>query len=151
MAVDVKQATRRLFEEAWGKGNTGVMDELCDRGYRGHDPLAGELDLRGLKELCRGYRDAFPDLAVTFLGTYTDGDTCITHWRMTGTHQRPLQGIEPTGNRCTVEGISVARFRGGKIVEDWTQWDAFGLFRQLGVAPSMSQGTGERRETRPHA
>jgi hypothetical protein len=37
------------------------------------------------------------------------------------------------GARCTVEGITVDRFKGGRIVESWTQWDALGLMRQLGV------------------
>ncbi len=43
-------------------------------------------------------------------------------------------GVQPTGKRCTSEGISVARFKAGKVVEDWVQWDALGLMRQLGVA-----------------
>jgi predicted ester cyclase len=151
MAVDIKQASRRQFEEVWGKGSYDVMDELFDRSYRGHDPLAGDLDLRSAKEMCRSYREAFPDLSVTFLGVFAEADTTITHWRMTGTHQRRLMDLEPTGKRCTVEGITVAKYRGGKCVEDWTQWDALGLFRQLGVAPPTFAATGERSETRPHA
>lgn len=152
MAVDIKQTHRRLFEEVWGKGKLEVMDELCDRGYRSHDPLSGDTDLEQTRDLCRQYRTAFPDIKPTLLGTFADGDTCVTHWRMTGTHQGELMGVKPTGARCTVEGISVARFRGGKIVEDWTQWDALGLMRQIGVAPAMQPGAGMRgAETRPHA
>lgn len=151
MAVDIKQASRRQFEEVWGKGNYEVMDEIFDPSYRGHDPLAGDLDLRSAREMCRTYREAFPDLSVGFVGLFVSGDTCIVHWRMTGTHQGRLMSLEPTGKRCTVEGMSVLKFRGGKCVEDWTQWDALGLFRQLGVAPSAVQSMGETRETRPHA
>ncbi|HEY6101272.1 MAG TPA: ester cyclase [Anaeromyxobacter sp.] len=151
MAVDIKQAGRRLIEEAFGKGNFDVFEEICDRGYRGHDPLTGDSDLRKAKETARMYKTAFPDLSVTLLGVYAEGDTCITHWRMTGTHQRQLMDLDPTGKRCTVEGITVGRYRGGKLVEDWTQWDALGLFKQLGVAPPLGAPTGEAEETRPHA
>jgi predicted ester cyclase len=151
MAVDVKQSHRRLFEEAWGKGNLGVYDEICDRSYRVHDPVIGEADLEHMREACRMYREAFPDIKPTLLGSYTDGDTVVTHWRMTGTHRGAFMGLEPTGARCTVDGITIARFTGGKLAEEWTQWDGLGLFRQLG-APAAQPGAGARSaETRPHA
>jgi predicted ester cyclase len=152
MAVDTKQAHRRLFEEAFGKGNFQAFDEICDPGYRGHDPVTGDMNLQEVKGMCRMYRSAFPDLKMTFLGGYSDGDSVITHWRAIGTHQGELMGIQPTGGRCTVEGITVARFKGGKIAEEWTQWDALGLMRQLGVAPQPMTGAGARgAETRPHS
>jgi predicted ester cyclase len=152
MAVDIKQSHRRLFEEAWVKGNFGIFDEICDRGYQGHDPMTGDTDLEQTRETCRMYRSAFPDVKPTFLGSYADGDTVVTHWRMTGTHRGALMGIEPTGTRCTVDGISIAKFKGGKLVEEWTQWDGLGLLRQLGVAPTAQPGAGARpAEKRPHA
>jgi predicted ester cyclase len=83
------------------------------------------------------YKTAFPDLKPVILSAYTDGEVCVTRWRMTGTHQKELMGLEPMGARCTVEGIAVDRFKGGKIVETWSQWDALGLMRQLGVAPTV--------------
>jgi predicted ester cyclase len=152
MAVDIKKAYRRLIEEAYGRGNFDVFDEICDPSYRGHDPVTGDVDLKMGKETCRGYKTAFPDLSPTVLGSYVDGDTVVTHWRMVGTHQRELMGISPTGARCTVEGISVARFKGGRLTEDWTQWDSLGLLRQLGVAPDLAmRAAGTRQpEARPH-
>jgi SnoaL-like polyketide cyclase len=151
MAVDLKQNVRRLFEEAYGKGNTGIFDEVCDPSYRGHDPLAGDLDLRQVKEQCKGYKTAFPDLKPTILSSYMDGECVVTQWRMSGTHQGSLMGIDPTGKRCTVDGITIMKFRGARIVEDWTQWDALGLMRQLGAAPDMRPDTGDRRAPQPHA
>jgi predicted ester cyclase len=151
MAVDIKQSVRRLFEEAYGKGNMGVFDEVCDPSFRGHDPVAGELDLKQARESCQGYKAAFPDLKPTILASYVDGDCVVTQWRMTGTHQRPLMGIAPTGRRCTVEGISISKFKGTRIVEDWAQWDALGLMRQLGVAPQPVAEAGGRTQQQPHA
>jgi predicted ester cyclase len=151
MAVDAKQSIRRLLEEAYGKGNLAVFDEICDPGYRAHDPVGGEMDLARAKESCQGYKTAFPDLKPTILASAQDGDLVVTHWRMTGQHQRSLMGIEPTGQRVTVEGISLSRFRAGRLVEDWAQWDALGLLRQLGAAPDLQAGSGARARTQPHA
>ncbi len=152
MAVDIKQASRRLIEEAFGKGNFDVFDEICDPSYRSHDPVTGDSDLQQEKENCRTYKTAFPDLKPTILGCYSEGDTVVTHWRMSGTHEKTLMGIEPTGQRCTVEGISLGRFRSGKLVEGWVQWDALGLMRQLGAGPMVEASGGATRagQKRPH-
>jgi predicted ester cyclase len=133
MAVDILQSSRRLLEEAFGMGNFDVFDEICDPTFRAHDPLTGDADLRSQKETCRAYKSAFPDLKPTILAAVRDGDTCVIHWRMTGTHQKELMGLPPMGARCTVEGITIDRYKGSRIVESWTQWDALGLMRQLGV------------------
>ncbi len=138
MAVDTKQAYRQLLEEAFGKGRLDAFDDICDRGLESHDPVAGDGDLRKAKQDCAMYRSAFPDLRCTILAQCAEGDTVVTHWRMTGTHEGTLMGIQPTGNRCTVEGMALGRFRGGKLVEDWVQWDALGLMRQLGVGMSAA-------------
>ena len=146
MAVDTRQAYRRLLEEAFGKGNLDVYDELCDPGYRSHDPVTGDADLKQAKESCRMYRTAFPDLRCTILSSHAVGDTVFTHWRMAGTHESPLMGMNATGRHCTVEGMSLARFRGGKLIEDWAQWDALGLMRQLGAGTVQQVGTSTMRE-----
>jgi len=151
MAVDTKQIPKRLLEEAFGKGNLQVFDEACDPSFRSHDPLTGDSNLDGEKELVRGYRTSFPDIKPTVLSVLAEGDTVVTQWRMTGTHQKALMGIEATGRRATVEGITISRFRGGKLVEEWNQWDALGLLRQLGVVPSLEDlarrgGTAEQRQ-----
>jgi predicted ester cyclase len=153
MAVDMKQAYRRLFEEAFGNGNFDVYDEICDSSFRAHDPVTGDADLATEKETCRSYKTAFPDLSPTILGSCAEGDTVVMHWRMTGTHRQPLMGIAPTGKRCTVEGMTIGRFRNGKLAEEWSQWDALGLLRQLGAAPSASAtDTGASRgQQQPHA
>lgn len=152
MSVDLKKLHRRLYEEAWGKGNLAVFDEVCDPTYEQQDPFTGGGDLQEAKDLCRMYRAAFPDLKPTILGQIVEGESCFTHWRMTGTHEKSLLGIEPTGKRCTVEGFSLGRFRGGKLVESFVQWDALGLLRQLGVAPGIgAMPLSSDTDTRPHA
>lgn len=148
MAIDMKQQSRRLIEEAYGKGNLGIFDEICAPDYRSHDPFTGDATLQQEKELCRTYRAAFSDLKPTILSTHADGETVVTHWRMSGMHTGPLKGIAPTGAKCTIEGISLGRYKAGRLAETWVQWDALGLLRQLGVAPSMQMGQGSRAEAR---
>jgi predicted ester cyclase len=155
MAVDIKQSSRRVAEEVYGQGKLEVADEIADRGLRVHDPLEGDMGLEQVKESVRMFRSAFPDLDCSVLAQYVDGDCCITRWRATGTHRGAFMGIEPTGVKGTVEGITIDRYRGGKLVECWTQFDALGLFRQMGASTGLQTGApqqqGGRAEPRHHA
>ena len=52
-----------------------------------------------------------------------------------GTHQGAFQGIPPTGNEVSWDGISILRIPEGKVAERWFQSDVMGLRRQLGAMP----------------
>lgn len=152
MAIDMKQASRRLIEEAFGKGNLAAFEEICSSDYRSHDPFLGDSNLRQEQDNCRMFRSAFRDLKPTILATYADGESVVTHWKMTGTHTGALKDIPPTGAYCVVEGISIGKYRGGKLAETWMQWDALGLIRQLGVAPALAGITpAKQTETQIHS
>jgi predicted ester cyclase len=150
MAVDAKQVSRKVLEDVFGKGNLEYLDEACDRSYRAHDPLIGDYDLAGLKGEVQMYRRAFPDMKPTILGVCAEGDTVCVLWRMSGTHQGALMGVAPTGKKVTVEGITFDRFRNGKLVESFVQWDALRFLQTLGVLPELELETAET-ERRPHA
>jgi steroid delta-isomerase-like uncharacterized protein len=135
---DLKAIARREIEEVYGAGKLDTADELVDAGFVGHDPALPE-PLRGsagVKEAAAGYRAAFPDLRVKIDTQISEGDLVVSRWTATGTHQGELFGIAPTGKQATVSGISIDRISGGKIVEDWTNWDTLGLLQQLGAIPA---------------
>jgi predicted ester cyclase len=152
MAMDIKQVSRKILEDVFGKGDLDYLDEACDRSYKAHDPLIGDYDLAGLKGEVHMYRRAFPDMKPTILGICAEGDTACVLWRMSGTHQGELMGLAPTGTKVTVEGITFDRFRNGKLVESFVQWDTLRFLQALGVVPrlELEAPTGEA-ERRPHA
>ena len=85
------------------------------------------------------YRTAFPDMRITIEDQVAEGDKVVTRWTASGTHQGDLMGIDPTGRRATVTGITIDRISGGKVEETWTNFDAMGMMQQLGVIPSPEQ------------
>ena len=68
---------------------------------------------------------------------------------MTGTHRGALFGAEATGKRITSEGITFDRFRNGKLVESFVQWDTLHFLQELGVAPRMDVSAGMGESGRP--
>jgi len=135
---DLKAIARRETEEIFGKGNLDVADEIIAPEYVGHDPALPEPTRgpEGVKQAAAGYRAAFSDMTVTVEQQVAEGDTVVTRWTARGTHDGELFGIAPTGKQGTVTGISIERFVDGKVVEDHTNWDTFGLMQQLGAVPT---------------
>ena len=67
-----------------------------------------------------------------------EGDKVVTRWSFTGIHRGNLMGIAPTGKQVTSSGVMIDRVVGGKITEEWEEYDALGMMQQLGaVGPKI--------------
>jgi steroid delta-isomerase-like uncharacterized protein len=135
-----KAIVRRLFEEPW-KGNLSVVDELTASDYIGHDPALPE-PLRGpegVKEFVSTYLVAFPDARIQVEQQLAEGDLVATRWSARGTHEGELMDIEPTGKEVTVTGLTISRLEGGKIVEEFQNWDFSGMLRQIEADPALAR------------
>ena len=137
MSEEIKALVRRQEEELYSGGNLELADEIYAPDYVGHDPSNPE-DVRGLeaaKRAAADYRRAFPDLRVTVEDLIAEGDKVAARLRFRGTHLGDLNGIAPTGRRVDFTGIVISRVEGGRIAEDWANFDDLGMMRQLGVIP----------------
>ncbi len=154
-AGDPSEASRRLLEQSFNEGNFELIDQLVRPDAISHDPATpAELrDLRGpdvLKRTASMYRAAFPDVRITVDDVIAANDKVVLRWHSEGTHRGELAGLAPTGARGSVTGISIDRWKDGKVVEAWAEWDNLGLARQLGAAPPEGSvgekiGTGLQR------
>ena len=144
MAVPVAKTaelSRRIFEDVWNHQDLKAIDDLISTDYVHHDAgtVAGN-GPEGYRQFVQSYLNAFPDAHFTIHDAFTAGDSEVTRWTVTGTHEGELAGIPPTGRRFSVTGISIARIANGKIIESWTNWDALGLMQQLGVVSPEPKG-----------
>ena len=134
-----KTIVRRLLEEPW-TGNMRVADELIDRNYVAHDPSSPE-PLRGpdgFKENVSIYRAAFSDARITVDEQIAEGDKVATRWTGRGKHDGDLMGVAPTGKQVKVSGLTLSRLENGKVIEEYANWDTFGMMQQLGVVPELA-------------
>lgn len=137
MSEENKEKARRFLEEAFNEGNLDVADELFTSDSVLHDPSLPE-EMRGpegVKGYVQMYRSAFPDTNITVEDQLAEGERVVTRWTGRGTHQGELIGIPASGNQVEVSGITISRFEGGKIAEDWTNYDTLGMMQQIGAIP----------------
>ena len=114
-------------------------------------PLVGHLDpaflevMDEVKRLLQFVFETENNLTIPLSGTGSagmeaslfnlieEGDKVVTRWTLKGKHTGELMGIAATNKQATVKGITIDRFEGGKIVEEWNKIDQMGMMYQLGV------------------
>lgn len=141
MSEQNKALSKRNFDEVWNQRKLAVIDELVSANSVLHDPTVpgGKVTgSQGYRQFVEIYLAAFPDLHFTIQDQFADGDKVATRWTGTGTQTGALMGIAPTGKRSTVTGITIDRYQNGKAVESWVNYDALGMFQQLGVIPMLA-------------
>jgi predicted ester cyclase len=90
MSVEENRALIQHFvEEAFNRGNLGVVDEIYATGHVGHTAgfPAQTPGPEGVKEFVGLYRSAFPDLHTTIEDIVAEGDKVAYRWTSVGTHQ----------------------------------------------------------------
>jgi steroid delta-isomerase-like uncharacterized protein len=129
--------SRRLIEDAFGKGHLDLFDEACTEQYVDHDPMLGDQGREDVKQTIAGYREAFPDLTFTVKDVVAADDKVVVRWQATGTFENEFMGQAPTGEKGEpVEGIGIDRYEDGRIAESWGQWNTRQFMENIGALPS---------------
>ena len=141
-----KAICRWGYEVLWNTGALEVITEAVADEVVVHDVVNGELHGPDeIREVVVAYRTAFPDIHFTIEDQFAEGDTVVTRWTATGTHEGELGGAPATGKSGRLIGVNISRFDGLKIVEVWETWDGLGLVHQLGLPRRWSGVANGRR------
>ena len=129
----------RWFEEVWNVRRTEIIDELLTPQSVGHMEGADVVGAEGFKKVRQEFLTAFPDLRLAVDGVVGDGDDVVVRWTATGTHTGPGFGGTPTGRVVSFRGMTWLRYRGGKLVEGWDNWDQTALMMCCGLPGAGGQ------------
>jgi len=134
---DNKALVRRWFDEVWNKRSQDAVHTLAHPDVVTYG--LGENGATGGINDFIPFRDrfvaTFPDLHISVEDVIAEGDKTAARIRCTGTHTGPDMGIPPTGKKVTVTGLVLVRWKDGKIIEGWNEFDAYGMMQQL-TAPT---------------
>ncbi|KAF5061154.1 ester cyclase [Anaerotignum sp.] len=97
------------------------LEEVCDYVSTGCIIRLGELRIpvgvEGMKQHMIEVRKTYPDLNMTILNQYCDGDYIISEFMMEGTHLGEWLGMKPSGKKLKIFGVDIDKVIDGKIVE----------------------------------
>jgi glyoxylase-like metal-dependent hydrolase (beta-lactamase superfamily II)/predicted ester cyclase len=137
---------RRYFE-AIGAHDLDAAVAMWAEGGREH--VRGQVDAiapEGVRGFIGDLLEALPDLRAEIVSTTAQGDRCAVQWRFTGTFAGPgqLNGVAPTGDPLSLEGLDLLTVRDGLIQSNDAFTDTMTVARQIKMMPQLGSA-GERR------
>ena len=138
MSEDRKALVRSGWEGVVNDKNLDTLEEVYAPDFVWHEP---DQEIRGYeqgKQFASTFFEAFPDLSITVDDVLAEGDQVVIRYTFRGTHQGETEDFgPPTGRQIVLEGITIHRFEGDKIVETWERYDNLSVLQQLGLVPEQ--------------
>jgi steroid delta-isomerase-like uncharacterized protein len=129
-----KEVARNFFEDVLGQGHLDKYVESHAKDFvahgENHDATLEE-DMAEAKE----ERKALPDMKVEVNQILAERDLVAVYWTASGTNTQAGMGFPATGKKIKIDGMTLFRFKAGKICEEWSVWDMLSVMRQAGLLP----------------
>jgi steroid delta-isomerase-like uncharacterized protein len=129
-----KEVARSFFEDVLGQGRLDRYAESHAKDFVAHGETHDatlEEDMAAAKE----ERKALPDMKIVVNRILAERDLVAVDWTASGTNTQAGMGFPATGKKIKIEGMTIFRFKAGKICEEWSVWDMLSVMRQAGLLP----------------
>jgi steroid delta-isomerase-like uncharacterized protein len=134
MSAENKEVSRR-FTELFNSDDLSAVEEVFTPDFTFHLASGNVEGIEQMKGFIAAYRNAFPDAHSTVDRQVAEDDIVVTLWTARGTHLGAFMGIQPTGRRFEISGVTTEKVEGGRISEVWVTRDELGMMQQLGLIP----------------
>jgi len=131
-----KNVARNFFEEVLSRGQLDKYGEFHSKDFVAH---AGDRTATLEEDLAyaREERKAVPDLSFRVNRMVGEKDLVVVHFTVSGTNTQAGMGFPATGKKIASDGMTIFRFKGGKICEEWNVFDMLTVMKQAGLFPSQ--------------
>jgi steroid delta-isomerase-like uncharacterized protein len=124
-----KTISQRFIEEVFNARKTEEANNFVtpDVIYHG----MGE-EVRGLEEFKRWVAEdlsAFPDMKITIVDNFGEGNKVAVSWTLKATHEKDFADFPATHKKFETRGVEIFHFEGNKVKEAWTISDMSVLAR----------------------
>ena len=89
-------------------------------------------EVRGLEEFKRWVAEdlsAFPDMKITIVDNFAEGNKVAVRWTLKATHEEDFADFPATHKKFETQGVEIFHFEGNKVKEAWTLSDMSVLAR----------------------
>jgi steroid delta-isomerase-like uncharacterized protein len=139
MSLEENKALVRRLAEVINQGTLSIVDQVVSSDFVLHHASGRDFPKEVYSQNAVTLRNAFPDVNMALDDLCAEGDKVVCRYTITGTHKGAYQGIPPTGNTISIQGINIFRIADGKIAEIWSVFNMLEQMQQLGVIPPMGK------------
>jgi ketosteroid isomerase-like protein len=126
-------------------GDERALDDVYTDDVHAWTPALSASSRSELRAAFEHRDDAFSDVELDVTPLDVGGDFACAEWSVSMTHTGALElaggTIDPTGLRITLNGVTVAEFRGDRICSLRQYWDELSALEQLGVLGDEGRGS----------
>lgn len=137
-----KQRLREYVNEVWAEGKLDRIEEFVKPEYVEHNLSGHNPDIEGIeahRQNVQQFITAFPDMEFEFERVVADGNKTAQQFTCRGTHEGELMGTPATGETVEIQAVGITVWEDGKMIEDWSLVDMFGIMNQLGLGEGAEE------------
>jgi len=141
MSEDLILNVRKIYEEAYNKGNLDSLNNLIGANYVRHQPpMKNVQGIEAYKAFILEIRGAYTNLNMVLDEIFSAGNKTVLRLTLTGknTGKIPTLRTPPTGRDIAMPACVISTWDNDKIVEEWVYNDYLGLAYQFGVMPIIT-------------
>lgn len=124
--MSTAELLQQWYEEVWNKANTAFIDEMMheDVIIHGLDPSGTTKGIDNFKTFYKNFRESFPTVNIKVRTLVSDTEFAAIHCSVTAKTSK--------GREVAFNGLCIARYKDGKLVEGWNNFDFLKMYQQLG-------------------
>ena len=124
------------FNAMFNTPDINIADEIFAPHFKTEQPMGLKFDLPGFKTFVQGFYVSFPDMRQEVYDSILTADKFVLRVAYFGTHRGEFMGVPATGRSVSMSGIGIFRLENNQVVENWAQYDIFGMYQTV-TAPAM--------------
>ena len=108
------------YHKVWNEGKFENLNDILTSDFVCHYLTSEEwTGIEDAKKAISDWRTLFPDWNEEIVDIIQEKDKVVTRYKATATHTRTYEGIDSTGDKSAIYGVSIYRISNGKIAEQW--------------------------------
>lgn len=124
--MSTSELLHQWYDEVWNNANESFIDTMLHRDViiHGLDPSGTSQGIESFKTFYRNLRESFPSVHIDVQSLVNNEEYATVFCQVSAKHVK--------GNNISFTGLSVAKYKDGKVVEGWNNFDFLKMYQQLG-------------------
>jgi steroid delta-isomerase-like uncharacterized protein len=119
-STQYKTIARRFVEEIFNQRKTDAAKNFVTPDIVYHGMAEEVRSLEEFKKWVAEDLSAFPDMKVTVVDEFGEGNKLAIRWNLKATHEKDFADFPATHKKFEAQGVEILHFEGDKIKEAWT-------------------------------
>jgi predicted ester cyclase len=117
---------QQWYDEVWNNANEDFISEMMDKDVivHGLDPAGTTKGIANFQTFYKNFRESFPTVNVIVKPLVHDDETAAAYCM--------VSAKSAAGKDVSFSGLCVGRYKNGKLLEAWNNFDFLKMYQQLG-------------------